>query len=141
MSPRVGKPVLLKRGMAATVHDWMMSAEHLLVAGASGVVFCERGIVGFDPSTRNLLDLAAVALLKHVHGQPVLVDPSHASGRRDLIPILSKSALAAGADGIVVEVHPNASQALSDAAQALAPAEFSRLSQDCGWQPGGSDRV
>jgi 3-deoxy-7-phosphoheptulonate synthase len=93
------KPVLLKRGMAATVEEWLLSAEHCLVHGAPAVIFCERGIRGFDSSTRNLLDLGAVALLAEVHGLPVIVDPSHALGRRDLIPALSRAALAAGAAG------------------------------------------
>jgi 3-deoxy-7-phosphoheptulonate synthase len=116
---RTGRPVMLKRGMTARVEDWLLAGEHLLAGGASHVVFCERGIVGFDPSTRNLLDLGAVALLKHVHRQPVMVDPSHAVGRRDLIPALSRAALAAGADGLVIEAHPEPGRALSDGAQAL----------------------
>ena len=124
---RTGRPVLLKRGMAATIEEWLLAGEHLLHAGSSGVVFCERGVRGFDPSTRNLLDLGAVALLHHALGQPVLADPSHAAGRRDLIAPLARAALAAGADGLLVEVHPDPASALTDAPQALRPEELSAL--------------
>ena len=117
---RAARPVLLKRGMAATVGEWLLAGEHLLAAGARHVVFCERGIRSFDTQTRNLLDLSAVALLKQVHRQPVIVDPSHAAGRPDLIPALSRAALAAGADGLLVEVHPRPGEARSDGPQALA---------------------
>lgn len=114
-----GKPVLLKRGMAATIEEWLLAGEHLLAAGAESVVFCERGIQGFDPSTRNLLDLGAVALLRHVYGLAVVVDPSHATGRRDLVPPLARAALAAGAHGLLVEAHPDPAHAQSDGPQAL----------------------
>ncbi len=127
----LGRPVLLKRGMAASVHEWLMAGEHLLAAGAADVVFCERGIASFDSSTRNLLDLGAVALMKHVHNLTVIVDPSHAVGRRDLIPVLAKAALAAGADGLIVEVHPQPSQAKSDGPQALNLAELLSLKNRC----------
>mgnify|MGYP001406301206 CR=1 FL=1 len=125
-----GLPVLLKRGMAATVEEWLLAGEHALRGGARGVVFCERGIRGFDPSTRNLLDLGAVALLRHVERQPVLADPSHGAGRRDLIPALSRASLAAGADGLLLEMHPDPARARSDASQALLPAELRALTQD-----------
>ena len=115
----LAKPVLLKRGMSATIEEWLLAGEHLLAAGATGVVFCERGILGFDPSTRNLLDLAAVAVLAHVHRVPVVVDPSHATGRRDLVPPLARAAVAAGAHGLLVESHPDPSRAKSDGPQAL----------------------
>lgn len=114
-----GKPVLLKRGMAARIDEWLLAGEHLMKAGASFVIFCERGIVGFDPKARNLLDLAAVAHLKLVHRQLVLVDPSHATGRRDLIPALARASLAVGADGLLIEAHPDSACALSDGPQAL----------------------
>ena len=114
-----GKPILLKRGMAATVEEWLLAAEHCLVNGAPAVILCERGIRGFDASTRNLLDLGAVALLSQVHGLPVIVDPSHAVGRRDLVPALSRAALAAGAAGVMVETHDDPGAALSDGPQAL----------------------
>ena len=116
---RAHKPVLLKRAISATIEDWLLAAEYLLHHGASGVVLCERGIRGFDPSTRNLVDLTAVALLAHVHRLPVIVDPSHGTGRRDLILPLSKAALAAGAAGVMIETHDDPGKALSDGPQAL----------------------
>jgi 3-deoxy-7-phosphoheptulonate synthase len=121
------KPVLLKRGMAATIEEWLLSAEHLLAAGASGVALCERGVHGFDPSTRNLLDLGAVALLAGIHRLPVVVDPSHAAGRRDLIVPLARAALAAGAGGLLVETHPAPAEALSDGPQALDAHELAAI--------------
>ncbi len=122
-----GKPILLKRGMAATIEEWLQAGEYCLVHGAPGVVFCERGIRGFDASTRNLLDLGAVALLSRVHGLPVVVDPSHATGRRDLLLPLSVAAVSAGAAGIMVETHPDPGSALSDGPQALPLDEFAEL--------------
>jgi 3-deoxy-7-phosphoheptulonate synthase len=121
------RPILLKRGMAATIDEWLLAAEYCLVHGAPGVVFCERGIRSFDASTRNLLDLGAVALLARVHGLPVIVDPSHATGRRDLIAPLTMAALAAGAAGVMVETHPEPGSSLSDASQAIPLDEFERL--------------
>ncbi len=115
----VGKPVLLKRGMAATVEEWLLAAEHLLVHGAAGVVFCERGIRGFDPSMRNLLDLGTVALFAHVLRLPIVVDPSHGVGRRDLVLPLARAAIAAGAAGVMIETHDRPGDALSDGPQAL----------------------
>jgi 3-deoxy-7-phosphoheptulonate synthase len=124
---RARKPVLLKRGMAATVEEWLLAAEHLLVAGAPSVVFCERGLRSFDPRTRNLLDLGAVALLANVYRLPTLVDPSHAAGRRDLIEPLSRAAMAAGAHGLMIECHPDAAHAKSDGPQALDPDALARV--------------
>jgi len=124
---RTHRPVLLKRGFAATVQEWMLAAEHLLVAGAPSVVLCERGVRSFDASTRFLLDLAAVAQLAHVHGLPVVVDPSHATGRRDLVLPLARAALAAGACGLLIEVHDDPGRALSDGPQALLPHELAPL--------------
>lgn len=115
------RPVLLKRSMSATIEEWLLAGEYLLVHGATGVIFCERGIRGFDDSTRNLLDLGAVALLAHVHKLPVIVDPSHATGRRDLVLPLARAALAAGAAGVMIETHDDPASALSDGPQALAP--------------------
>jgi len=117
---RTGRPVLLKRGMAATVDEWLAAGEYCLDAGAPAVVFCERGIRSFDDRTRNLLDLASVALLRHVYGHPVIVDPSHALGRRDLVLPLGRAAIAAGAAGLLIEVHPNPGAALSDGPQAIS---------------------
>jgi 3-deoxy-7-phosphoheptulonate synthase len=118
------RPVLLKRGMAATIDEWLLAGEYLLASGAPGVVFCERGIRGFDSSTRNLLDVSAVALLAHVHKLPVIVDPSHASGRRDLVLPLGRAALAAGAVGLLIEAHEDPARALSDGPQAIPIGEL-----------------
>ncbi len=112
-------PVLLKRSRSASIDEWLSAGEHLLAAGAAGVVFCERGVKGGDRHTRNLLDLGAVALLKHAFGQPVMVDPSHAAGRRDLLPALAGAAIAAGADAVMVECHADPGAALCDGPQAL----------------------
>ena len=105
---RVGKPVLLKRGLSATLSEWFQAAEHVLYAGAPHVLFCERGIRSFDRTTRFLLDLAAVAQLHHVHGLPVIVDPSHATGRKDLIGPMGSAGLAAGAHGVYRRGAPKA---------------------------------
>ncbi len=124
---RTGRPVLLKRGMAASLAELRASAEHLLVAGAADVVLCERGILGADPETRNTLDLGGAALLIHVDGLPVIVDPSHAAGRRDLVVPLSRAALAVGASGLLIEVHDEPGAALSDGPQALLPAGLDQV--------------
>jgi 3-deoxy-7-phosphoheptulonate synthase len=123
-----GCTLLLKRGVAATLQEWRLAAEHALHAGAAGVVFCERGIKGFDPETRNTLDLAAVALLRS-EGHAVLVDPSHGVGRRDLIAPMSRAAIAVGASGLLLEAHPDARGALSDGAQALSHVELKQLAE------------
>ena len=122
-----GKPILLKRGMAATVEEWLLAAEYCLCHGAAGVIFCERGLRGFEPSTRNLLDLGSVALLAHVHRLPVIVDPSHAAGRRDLIAPLSRAAIAVGAAGLIIETHDDPGRALSDGSQALPIEEIEEV--------------
>ena len=127
-----GKPVLLKRGRCATVEEWLLAGEHVLAAGASGVIFCERGVRGFDPQTRNLLDLGAVALLAEVYRQPVWVDPSHATGRRDLLTPLARAGLAAGACGLLIEAHPDAREAQSDGPQALDARELAKVAGLCG---------
>jgi 3-deoxy-7-phosphoheptulonate synthase len=124
---KVRRPVLLKRGLAATFQEWLQAAEYLLDGGNEQVVLCERGIRTFEPATRNTLDLAAVALAKQKTHLPVLVDPSHATGDRDLVIPMSLAAAAAGADGLLVEVHPNPEQALSDGPQALRPSMFGEL--------------
>lgn len=126
---QTGRAVMLKRGMSATVEEWLLAAEYCLVHGAFRVVLCERGIRGFDTTTRNLLDLSAVALLSHIHRLPVVVDPSHAVGRRDLIAPLTHAALAAGAAGVMLETHDDPGQALSDGAQALTPECFDALAR------------
>lgn len=128
----VGKPVLLKRGSAATLDEWLQAGEHLLSAGAAHVLFCERGVRGFDPETRNLLDLGGAALLKHVYNQPVVVDPSHATGRRDLVLPLCRAAAALGVDALLVEAHPDATAARSDGPQALSPGQLLELGHRLG---------
>ncbi len=127
---RTGRPVLVKRGMAATVEEWLSAGEYCLAGGAPAVVYCERGIRSFDDRTRNLLDLGSVALLRHVHRLPVIVDPSHGLGRRDLIPHLSRAAIAAGAAGLLIEVHPEPGRALSDGPQAVTFEEIESLARD-----------
>lgn len=118
------KPVLLKRGFMSTVAEWLAAAEHIATRGNEQIILCERGIRGFDPSTRNILDVNAIAQIKQTTPFPILADPSHATGRADLVPAASRAALAAGADGLLVEVHPNPSEALSDGAQSLALSDF-----------------
>jgi 3-deoxy-7-phosphoheptulonate synthase len=123
------KPVLLKRGMSATITDLLMSAEYVLAAGNQNVVLCERGIKGFDSATRNLYDVAAVAALKTLTHLPIIVDPSHATGRPDIIPACAYAGLAAGADGVHIEVHDHPEEAFSDGPQALSPDEFAKTFQ------------
>ncbi len=127
---QAGRPILLKRGMAATLEEWLSAGEHCLVHGAPGVVFCERGVRGFDSATRNVLDLATVAILSEVHSLPVIVDPSHAAGRRDIIAPLSRAAVAVGAAGLLIECHARPGRALSDGPQALPPQELASLLDD-----------
>ncbi len=121
------RPVLLKRGMMSTVEELLMSAEYILSHGNDRVILCERGIRTFEPYTRNTLDINAVPLLKQLSHLPVVVDPSHGTGKWELVSAVSKGAVAAGADGLLVEVHPHPSQALSDGAQSLKPETFAQL--------------
>jgi 3-deoxy-7-phosphoheptulonate synthase len=123
----VGKPVLLKRGLAATVEEWLMAAEYLLLAGNDQVVLCERGVRSFDPATRNLLDLTIVPLLMHLTHLPVIVDPSHGTGAARLVAPMALAGIAAGADGLLVEVHPSPELAASDGQQSLTFAQFETL--------------
>jgi 3-deoxy-7-phosphoheptulonate synthase len=123
----VGKPVILKRGLSATIDELLMAAEYILLHGNPHVILCERGIRTFETATRNTLDLNAAALLKQLTHLPVIVDPSHGTGRRDLIAPLSHAAVAIGADGILVEVHPKPDSALSDGQQSITPAAFASL--------------
>ncbi|MCE9595485.1 MAG: 3-deoxy-7-phosphoheptulonate synthase [Planctomycetes bacterium] len=124
------KPVLLKRGFAATLREFLLAAEYVLAQGNEQVVLCERGIRGFDPSTRNVLDVGAVAYLKRLTHLPVVVDPSHASGRSELVRPLSRAGLAAGADGLIVEVHPHPEFTHSDGEQAIDLEEFRLVAAD-----------
>ena len=124
---KTSKPVLLKRGMWATIEEWFMAAEYIMSGGNHQVILCERGIRTFETYTRNTLDLSAVAVAKQQSHLPVVVDPSHATGRRDLIPAMSKAAVAAGADGLLIEVHPHPEEAYSDGPQSLTPEAFQQL--------------
>ena len=121
---KCGLPVMLKRGLCATIDEWLNAAEYLMSYGNSNVALCERGIRTFETATRNTLDLSAVCVLKEKTHLPVIVDPSHACGVRKYVAPLSKAAVACGADGLIVEVHPNPSCALSDGAQSLDTKEF-----------------
>lgn len=129
---KTDKPVLLKRGMAATIEDFLMAAEYIAAEGNDNIVLCERGIRTFENITRNTLDLTAVPILKQMCKLPVIVDPSHGTGRSDLILPMSLASLAAGADGIMVEVHPEPACALSDADQSLSFEEFEKLAHRIG---------
>jgi 3-deoxy-7-phosphoheptulonate synthase len=115
------KPILLKRGMSATIEEWLMAAEYIMSGGNGKIILCERGIRTFETSTRNTLDLSAVPMVKRLSHLPVIVDPSHATGDRGLVLPMSLAAIASGADGLILEMHPNPSQALSDGPQSLTP--------------------
>jgi 3-deoxy-7-phosphoheptulonate synthase len=121
------RPILLKRGPSATVKEWLLAAEYLLAGGNANVVLCERGIKTFESELRNTLDLAGVALAKELSHLPVIVDPSHATGRRSLVPVASVAALAIGADGLIIEVHPCPERALSDGPQSLTLEAFAQV--------------
>ena len=127
---KIGKPVLLKRGLASTVEEWLTAAEYLIVNNCPQVVLCERGLRSFDPSTRNLLDLGAVAVAKQLSHLPIIVDPSHAAGARRLVPALARASLAVGADGLIVEAHPDPINAFSDAPQQLETGKFQEFLDD-----------
>jgi 3-deoxy-7-phosphoheptulonate synthase len=124
---RIGKPVLLKRGMAATITDLLLSAEYILAEGNDRVILCERGVRSFDTSTRNLLDLTAIPLVQKLSHLPIIADPSHGTGLRDKVAPMARAAIAAGADGVIVEVHPDPDRALSDGGQSLFPEQFASL--------------
>jgi 3-deoxy-7-phosphoheptulonate synthase len=127
---RSGRPILLKRGLVATIADFLRSAQFLLQNGNGKVILCERGIRTFDTTLRNTFDAAGIALLKQVTHLPVIADPSHASGHRQMVPLLARIGIAAGADGLIVEVHPNPDNALSDGEQSLDFAEFDAMMAD-----------
>ena len=124
------KPVLLKRGMASTVKDMLMSAEYILSGGNFSVILCERGIRTFEDSTRNTLDISAVPVVKQLSHLPIIVDPSHAAGKWGYVPALAKAGIAAGSDGLIMEVHSHPEDAVSDGAQSLIPANFSNLMKE-----------
>ena len=129
---RVKKPVILKRGMSATINEWLMAAEYIAAGGNHDIIFCERGIRTFETAYRNVLDVTAIPVLKRETHLPVIVDPSHAGGKAWMVPALSRAAVAAGADGLLIEIHPNPCEALCDADQALTPAEFATLMVELG---------
>ncbi|HKJ77338.1 MAG TPA: N-acetylneuraminate synthase family protein, partial [Gammaproteobacteria bacterium] len=124
---RTHKPVILKRGMAATVKEWLMAAEYVAAGGNHNIIFCERGVRSFETQYRNMLDVTAVAVLKRETHLPVVVDPSHAGGKAWMVPALARAGIAAGADGLLVEMHPQPCEAWCDADQALSPEELKGL--------------
>lgn len=125
------KPVMLKRGMAATIDDWLMAAEYILAAGNSNVILCERGIRTFERSyARNTLDLAVIPVLRSLTHLPIMIDPSHGTGKAEYVPSMAKAAIAAGTDSLMIEVHPNPAKALSDGPQSLTPERFDRLMEE-----------
>ncbi|QGU00088.1 2-keto-3-deoxy-D-arabino-heptulosonate-7-phosphate synthase I beta [Candidatus Syntrophocurvum alkaliphilum] len=124
---KIDKPVIVKRGLSATIDEWLLAAEYVLNMGNEQVILCERGIRTFETLTRNTVDIGAVSLIKELSHLPILVDPSHATGKRSIIKPVAKAALAAGADGIMVEVHQKPEDALSDGSQSLTPKEYKSL--------------
>lgn len=127
----INKPVLLKRGMAATIEDWLMAAEYIMAAGNPNVILCERGIRSFDRKyTRNTLDISAIPVLRTLTHLPIVVDPSHGTGKSEYVPTMAKAAIAAGADSLMIEVHPNPSKALSDGPQSLRPEQYEELMEE-----------
>jgi 3-deoxy-7-phosphoheptulonate synthase len=124
---RTRKPVLLKRGIAATIEEWLLSAEYILAGGNNDVILCERGIRTFESYTRNTLDISAIPVIKKLSHLPIITDPSHATGKRNKVAPMARASVAAGADGIIVEVHCNPDKALSDGAQSMFPAQFDRV--------------
>jgi 3-deoxy-7-phosphoheptulonate synthase len=137
---KLGKPVLLKRGMAATINDLLLSAEYVLSEGNPNVILCERGVRTFDSATRNLFDLTAIPVVQKLSHLPIVADPSHGTGLRDKVTPMARAAVAAGADGILVEVHPTPDKALSDGAQSLYPAQFTELVRQLHLISGAIDR-
>jgi 3-deoxy-7-phosphoheptulonate synthase len=127
---RSGKPILLKRGLSATIQELLLSAEYILAEGNPNVILCERGVRGFDPATRNILDLSAIAVVHGLSHLPIIADPSHGTGHRDMVTPMARAAVAAGADGLLVEVHPSPDRALSDGAQSLYPTQFELMMKE-----------
>jgi 3-deoxy-7-phosphoheptulonate synthase len=124
---QIRKPILLKRGIAATIEELLLSSEYIMSGGNYDVILCERGIRTYETSTRNTMDIAAIPVVKKLSHLPIVADPSHGTGRRDMVPALAKAAVAAGADALLIEVHPNADKAVSDAAQTLYLEQFETL--------------
>ncbi|MEW6695839.1 MAG: 3-deoxy-7-phosphoheptulonate synthase [Bacillota bacterium] len=126
---KIDKPILLKRGASATIEEWLMAAEYIMAGGNYNVILCERGIRTYETFTRNTLDLSAIPVVKHLSHLPIIVDPSHAIGKWRFVPPMAVAAVAAGADGLLIEVHPNPSEALCDGPQSLTPENFHSLMQ------------
>ena len=124
---RIDTPVILKRGISATISEWLMAAEYIAAGGNHNIIFCERGIRTFESAYRNVLDITCIPVLKRETHLPVIIDPSHAGGKAWMVPALSRAAVAAGADGLLIETHPNPSEAWCDADQALNPQDFREL--------------
>jgi 3-deoxy-7-phosphoheptulonate synthase len=124
---RTNKPVVLKRGMSATIEEWLLAAEYILSQGNPNVILCERGIRTFEKMTRNTMDISAIPLVKKLSHLPVISDPSQGTGRRDLVPTMSLASVAAGTDALLIEVHPNPDEALKDGAQSLTLPQFKSL--------------
>jgi 3-deoxy-7-phosphoheptulonate synthase len=126
---KVRKPVLLKRGIAATIEELLLAAEYIMSGGNYDVILCERGIRTFETATRNTMDISAIPVVKKLSHLPIVGDPSHGTGRRDMVLPMARAAVAAGADGLIVEVHPDPDRALSDGAQTLTPQQFAEMMQ------------
>jgi 3-deoxy-7-phosphoheptulonate synthase len=124
------RPVMLKRGLSSTIKEWLMSAEYLVAHGNPNVILCERGIRTFETATRNTCDISAIPVLNELSHLPVVLDPSHATGKRSLVPALARAGVAIGADGLIVEVHPNPEKAVSDGAQSLTFEQFAGMMQE-----------
>jgi 3-deoxy-7-phosphoheptulonate synthase len=124
---KMNKPVLLKRGPAATINELLLSAEYILAEGNNNVILCERGVRSFDPAARNMFDLTAVPIVHRLSHLPIIADPSHGTGLRDKVIPMARAAIAAGADGVMIEMHPEPDRALSDGAQSLYPDQFTQL--------------
>ena len=118
---------MLKRGLSATIDEWLLAAEYIVAAGNPNVILCERGIRSYDPQTRNVLDLSCVPLLHELTHLPIVVDPSHATGRRELVPTMSRASIAAGAEGLIIEVHPDPNSALCDGKQSITPEQLQKI--------------
>jgi 3-deoxy-7-phosphoheptulonate synthase len=126
---RTRKPILLKRGLSSTIKEWLMSAEYIMAGGNENIILCERGIRSYDTYTRNVLDLSAIPVVKELSHLPIIVDPSHATGKSRLVPSMSLAAVAAGADGLIIEVHNDPEHALCDGAQSLTPTQFDEVAK------------
>ncbi len=127
---RLKRPVMLKRGLSATIDEWLLAAEYILAAGNPNVLLCERGIRSYDPQTRNVLDLSCVPLLHELTHLPVIVDPSHATGKRELVPTMSRASIAAGAEGLIIEVHHDPNTALCDGRQSITPDQLRKIAAE-----------